>query len=178
KSSLLSWIAGVSHPLRIEGACLLSGVSVDALNDRERAATLGMLFQEQEGRLLSSRVEEEILLTARSLGRVGDRETERLQEVMAVVGLAPALLARSTHTLSPSERHCMALASVLAHRPRLLLLDEPDALLSDQRADALAQRLQRYTHHHAIATLTVTGRQCCARRFADRVLSLQRSEQV
>jgi iron(III) transport system ATP-binding protein len=101
------------------------------------------------------------------------RDTGRVAELLALVGLDPALTHRSPHQLSGGQQQRVALARALAPRPSLVLLDEPfsslDASLREETRQAVAEAL---TASGATAVL-VTHDQAEALSMADEVAVLR-----
>lgn len=120
KSSLLRCLAGVTRPdageLRVAGTPLSGQTHL--------VGTVGYLFQNPQRQLFENTVHEEVAFSLKRL-RLGDQEVRRLVEKALVACEAEQLSHRLPLSLSFGEQHRVALASVLAPQPRLLLLDEP-----------------------------------------------------
>ncbi len=98
---------------------------------RAVASRIGLLFQNPETQLLTSRVMDEIALGLRNLGWPLAHIEERVRSLLAALDLEP-LADRSPRTLSGGEMQRVALAAALAPEPRYLVLDEPTAHLDPQ----------------------------------------------
>jgi energy-coupling factor transport system ATP-binding protein len=116
KSTLLRAVAGLLRPT--SGRIRIAGV------DRARPGAVGLLFQNPERNLFERNVEDEIAFGLRRLGWRSRDVTARVRDVLARCGLEH-VRERSPLRLAFGEQHRVALASVLAPQPRLLLLDEP-----------------------------------------------------
>ncbi|MBB4855760.1 energy-coupling factor transport system ATP-binding protein [Mycobacteroides chelonae] len=128
--STLAWIAaGLTKPTT--GQCLLDGKPVS-----DQVGSVAICFQAARLQLLRSRVDYEIASAAGFSGR----DTARVIEALARVGLEPDLATRPIDQLSGGQMRRVVLAGLLARSPRALILDEPLAGL-DAEAQAGLLRL-------------------------------------
>ena len=156
KTTWLHFIAGLLTPTG--GQVRYGETEVNALSeaqrDRYRARTVGYVFQDFHLMPGYSALENVVL----GLGLAGVRGPQavmRAREVLGSLGLG-ARLHHSPRQLSTGERQRVALARAVAHRPALLLADEPTAHLDPSRgADAVA--LLRQTAAELGATLIVVS---------------------
>lgn len=143
KSTLLQHINGLLRPqsgtVRTAGFDL-NDHDVDLRALRRRAA---MAFQQPEDQIFEQFVGDEIAYGPRMLGYSG-KLADVVREAMHSAGLEfEAYRDRLTSTLSGGEKRRVALASVLAVQPDILLLDEPLAGLDPQAAADVIQLLNR-----------------------------------
>ncbi len=96
---------------------------------------------------------------------------DRVQELLEAVGL-PDRAAAFPETLSGGERQRIALARAMAHRPRLLLADEPTGSLDSVSGSRILDLLEELCAKHRIAMLLVTHSEE-ATRICDRCLRMQ-----
>ncbi len=156
KTTWLHFIAGLLTPSA--GQVRYGEAQVNALGeagrDSFRARTVGYVFQDFHLMPGYSALEN-VLLGLGLAGLRGAQATTRAKEVLGQLGLGKRL----NHTprqLSTGERQRVALARAVAHRPALLLADEPTAHLDPSRgADAVA--LLRQTAGELGATLIVVS---------------------
>jgi cell division transport system ATP-binding protein len=128
KSTLLRLVTGEERPTR--GSVLVDGVEVGALGGRGLARlrrSLGVL--PQDGHLLGDRTAlGNVTFVLRALGMGRAEARERALAALVEVGLGPARNALPQE-LAAGERRRVLLARALAPQPRLLLVDEPTAML-------------------------------------------------
>ena len=156
KTTLLHFMAGLLRPAR--GEVRYGDVLVNALNesgrDRFRAATVGYVFQDFHLMHGYSALEN-VLLGLGLAGIRGPAARTRAAEVLTQLGLGRRLR-HSPRQLSTGERQRVALARAVAHRPALLLADEPTAHLDPSRGGE-AVALLRHTAQELGATLVVVS---------------------
>ena len=139
KSTLLNLIAGLDVPTA--GDILLDGRPTRNLTSHEwttiRRETIGIVFQAFH-LVHGLTAEENIALPLMLRGDDGRDMARRVDEVLAMVGMSHRRHHRPGE-LSGGEQQRVAIARALAHRPRLLLADEPTGNLdSHQGADIMA----------------------------------------
>ena len=170
KSTLLRLVTGEERPTR--GTVLVDGTEVGALGARGLARlrrSLGVLCQ--DGHLLPDRTAlGNLTFVLRALGTGSAAARERALAALVEVGLGPARNALP-HELAAGERRRVLLARALATRPRLLLADEPTAML-DAPASSTVTTLLRSLPLRGTTCLVATQSVELARALDGRVLQL------
>ena len=139
KSTLLRAINGlVPH---FYGGTMSGRVTVDGIDTRATSASqlahlVGCVFQDPEAQLVTSTVFEEVVFGLENLGVASELLALRAHESLAAMGVAH-LAERSTRGLSGGEAQRVAIAAVLAMRPKVLVLDEPTSQLDPAAAESL-----------------------------------------
>ena len=157
KSTLLGLFNGLTHPdegiVRVNGVDTLEAPSRGSKGAGARSNSqgafegVGMLFAQPEAQLIMPTVAEDIDLSLRRAAAVegsalsGERRLERIRELLRERGLEH-LENQSVFTLSGGEKQLVALTSVLAARPQILLLDEPTTLLDLRNRARLLKHLE------------------------------------
>lgn len=157
KSTLLGLFNGLTHPdegiVRVNGVDTLEAPSRDSKGAGARGNSqgafegVGMLFAQPEAQLIMPTVAEDIDLSLRRAAAVegsalsGEQRLERIRELLRERGLEH-LENQSVFTLSGGEKQLVALTSVLAARPQILLLDEPTTLLDLRNRARLLKHLE------------------------------------
>jgi energy-coupling factor transport system ATP-binding protein len=110
----------------VEGTASVAGKDVKLAPLSELAGEIALVFANPFNQISGARftVREEIAFGLENLGLPRDQMLARVDETMALTGLM-ALAERSPYALSGGQQQRLAIASVLAMRPRVLVLDEP-----------------------------------------------------
>jgi energy-coupling factor transport system ATP-binding protein len=142
KSTLLQVIKGLDEPEA--GQVLLDGTGPDDATHRDLRREVGLVFQTPELQLFATSAREDVAFGPRRLGWGEAEVSAAVDEALHLVGLPPGEFGgRHPYALSGGEQRRLALAGVLAMRPRLLLLDEPFVSLDPATRRELARILAR-----------------------------------
>jgi len=154
----------------LHGAVILSGRSIAHSQVRELAGDIGMVFQDFESQLFSTTVAHEVAFAMERVGMPPDQINARLIAALEAVGLR-GFEARDPTTLSGGQKQRLAIASVLALRPRVVVLDEPTTDL-DPEGRAEVFNLIRRLREEGIS-LIVIEHEAEELRQCDRVIILR-----
>jgi cobalt/nickel transport system ATP-binding protein len=127
KTTLMLHLNGL---LAGEGSLDVAGIRAGDV--RALRAAVGLVFQDPDDQLFMPTVEEDVAFGPLNLGLGRHEVAARVAAALAAVRMAH-VAERAPHQLSLGQRRRVAIATVLAMRPRLLVLDEPSANL-DPRA--------------------------------------------
>jgi energy-coupling factor transporter ATP-binding protein EcfA2 len=137
KSTLLRALAGLVphfHGGRFSGCVRVAGIDTRRARPAMLAGTTAAVFQDPEDQVVMALVRNEVAFGLENLGVPSAEIWPRTEEALDAVG-AFHLAERRTAELSGGELQRVCLASALALRPRLLLLDEPTSQLDPDAAE-------------------------------------------
>ena len=122
KSTLVRHFNGLLRPT--EGTVRIDGRDIAGERVARLAATVGLVFQDPDRQIFAGKVRAEVAFGPRNLGLRGAELDRRVAEALEVVGLAGAA-DQNPYDLGHSRRKLLAIASVLAMRTPIVVLDEP-----------------------------------------------------
>jgi energy-coupling factor transporter ATP-binding protein EcfA2 len=168
KSTLLACIAGVTRP--DAGSVQVSGVDV-ARRGVELFGRVGYLFQNPQRQLFENTVHDEVAFSLKRLRLPAAAVGERVAEALDVCEVGH-LASRLPLSLSFGEQHRVALASVIATRAPVLLLDEPFSGLDLGQRRRLLRILAHLGERHGTTILIASHDPLPDLGWPDRVLTL------
>ena len=137
KSTLLRVFNGLVphfHGGRLEGRADVMGMDVSRTPTRKLARSVGFVFQDPELQTVYGVVDREVGFGPENIALPRREIAGRVEEALHIVGI-DHLRGRLVRTLSGGERQRVALASALAMRPGLVVLDEPTSQLDPRGAE-------------------------------------------
>ena len=177
KSTLALCLQGLIPRLikgEFRGRIEVDGVLTATCRPRQLAGRVGILLQDFEAQLFSTRVDQEVAFGPENLGLPREELRRRVAECLALVGL-DGLDDRDPATLSGGQRQLLALAAVLSLAPKLLVLDEPTTDLDPVRVEELLATLDRLSRTRDF-TLVFLGEDLRLARFCSRIVLLARGK--
>ncbi|MGO4256192.1 energy-coupling factor ABC transporter ATP-binding protein [Marmoricola sp. RAF53] len=123
------------------GSVAVSGLPVTRKNLREIRRRVGIVFQDPDDQLFSATVRDDVAFGPHNLGLRGAELDARVRSALEKVGMA-GYADRPPHHLSFGQRRRVAVATVLAMEPEILVLDEPSSNLDPASRRELADILR------------------------------------
>ena len=155
----------------IRGDVIVLGRNTKEHTVADLAAHVGLVFQNPEEQLFHMRVEDEVAFGPENLGLPREEIGQRVTWALQVVGLED-LRHRSPLTLSGGEKQRVAIAAVLAMRPRILVLDEPTASLDPRGAAEVFATLRELRRKMPLTIVMATQNSEWVAEQADRLVVL------
>jgi energy-coupling factor transporter ATP-binding protein EcfA2 len=156
------------------GRIEVDGVDTLTARPREMAGRVGILLQDFEAQIFSTRVDQEVAFGPENLELPREELKRRVRECLALTGLA-GLDDRDPATLSGGQKQLLALAAVLALSPKLLVLDELTTDLDPLRVEELLATLDHLSRSRDL-TLVLLGEDLRLARLCSRIVLLQSGE--
>ncbi|MEM1946646.1 MAG: ABC transporter ATP-binding protein [Candidatus Caldarchaeum sp.] len=110
------------------GKVVVDGLEVDRTPTYVLSQHVGMVFQNPQNQLFSLSVESDVAFPLENLGLPREEIRERVDEALSIMNIEH-LRDRSPFELSGGQQQRVAIASILAMRPRIIVMDEPTSCL-------------------------------------------------
>ena len=170
KSTLIQHLNGLIKPT--SGDIKYQGVSIysQGYKLKDLRSKVGLVFQYPEYQLFEETCYKDIAFGPRNMGLDEAEIDRRVHEAANFVGLDEALLQRSPFELSGGQKRRVAVAGVMAMKPRILVLDEPAAGLDPEGRDEILSEVKEYHKKTGTTVLLVSHSMEDIAKYADRVL--------
>ncbi|MGC8621989.1 MAG: ABC transporter ATP-binding protein, partial [Caldisphaera sp.] len=135
KTTMAKIMAGILKPT--EGQLIIDGKDVTRTKIKNIASRVGYIFQNPDHQLFEQTIAEEISYGPKNLGIKGDELIRRVTKSMEIVGLPESYTKENPFTLSKGWRQKVAIASILAMEPDVIIVDEPTTGQDFPQADKI-----------------------------------------
>lgn len=174
KSTLIQQLNGLLLPEA--GELMVLGRSVADKGYREQLwQKVGLVFQFPEQQLFEGTVYDELAYGLKNMGLAKGEIDRRVKEALLGVGIEPAgMMGQSPFSLSGGMRRRVAVASILAMEPEILVLDEPTAGLDPEGSSQILETVKRLQREKGITVILVSH---CLNElilFSDRIAVLEK----
>jgi len=170
KTTLAKHLVGLLTPAG--GKIMIGGRDRATLHPAETAHEVGYVFQNPDHQIFAATVADEVAFGPRNFSLDDDEVARRSEEVLRAVNLTGER-DRDPFLLSKGERQRLAVASVLALRPRMLILDEPTTGL-DYREQRRMMALIGDLNRAGIAIVMITHTPWLVAEYARRVVLMRK----
>lgn len=175
KSTLFQLFNGLLQST--SGTVTVKSLPTQKENLQEIRRSIGMVFQDPDDQLFNSSVRQEIAYGLMNMRISGQALEDAIAWALEVVGMKD-YEAKSPHNLSGGEKKRIALASVVAMKPEVLVLDEPTAALDPRGVSKLIKLLNAINRDLGITLIFATHDVDIVPLLADRVYLLSKGEIV
>ena len=178
KSTFIQHLNGLLKPT--EGTVFFDGEDIHRSKEATRDVrfSVGLVFQYPEYQLFEETVRKDIAFGPKNMKLSGEEVEARVKEAAHFVGLSDDLLECSPLELSGGQKRRIAIAGVIAMRPKVLILDEPTAGLDPAGCRDILQNILDYRRETGSSVLIVTHSMDDAARIADRLVVFNRGHIV
>ena len=180
KSTLARVLTGLIPqviPAEISGTVQVAGLDVSAHTPAEISASVGTVFQDPSTHLFHLRVADEVAFGPQNLDLPPEEVQSRTLWAMEALGLMD-LADRKPSDLSGGQKQRLAIASALAMRPQVLVLDEPTASLDVPGTQSVVAALEELRRKFGLTIVLMEHRLAEVRNLADKVLVLDQGRVV
>lgn len=177
KTTFVQHLNGLLKPT--EGRVVVDGTDitekgVSLLNVRKK---VGLVFQYPEYQLFEETVAKDVAFGPKNMGLTKEEIDERVRWAIAQVGLDyEAVAASSPFELSGGQMRRVAIAGVLAMRPKVLILDEPTAGLDPRGRRAILDMIRRLHAENRMTVIMVSHNMDDIATLATRLLVMSKGE--
>ncbi len=176
KSTLIQHFNGLLQPHG--GKVFVDGKDIWAKgnkkNIRQVRFAVGLCFQYPEYQIFEDTVYKEIAFGPKQMG-LDDKEIDRrIRESIQYVGVSPDILEKSPFDLSGGQKRRVAIASIIAMEPRVLILDEPCAGLDPKGRDTILDLIKNYQRQKGNTVLFVSHSMEDVAKICSRVLVMNK----
>lgn len=170
KSTLIQHLNGLLGPT--SGKIYLEGRDIweDKKEIRKVRFTVGMVFQYPEYQLFEATVFKDIAFGPTNMGLSEEEIKNCVYEAMDFVGLDRSYAEKNPFALSGGQKRRVAIAGVIAMRPKVLILDEPTAGLDPKGRDLILHQIKAYYEQTGSTILLVSHSMEDIAKFAKKVL--------
>ena len=145
---------------------------------RELRNRVGLVFQYPEHQLFETTIFDDVCFGPKNQG-LSQKECEaRAKEALDLVGFPDKYYKQSPFELSGGQKRRVAIAGVLAMRPKVLVLDEPTAGLDPKGRDEILDQVERLHKETGMTVILVSHSMEDVARYVERIIVMNRGEKM
>jgi len=161
----------------MEGSVKVAGLDTKENPIMKLAQHVGLIFQNPDNQIFALTVEKDIAFGLENLGIQKDEIYREIEWAVETTGLQQ-LRKRATHELSGGQKQRLTIASVLAMRPDIIVMDEPTSFLDPVGAEHIFSVLNHLNKELGITIILIEHRMDLAAKYVDRMIVLNEGRVV
>ena len=180
KTTLASLFSGaIPHHYSGEllGSVKIAGQDTKNLALTNIACLIGSVIQDIDAQMVAANVEDEILFGLENFGVPHDEIPNRIASSLETVGISD-LRNRDLDTLSGGQKQKVAIAAILALKPKVLVLDEPTCALDPVSSRMIFSILQNLNKKFGITIVVIEQKVALLSEYCERLIVLSKGELV
>ena len=178
KSTMIQHLNGLIKAT--DGVLYYKGENIYAekYNMRELRNNVGLVFQYPEHQLFEIDVLSDVCFGPKNQGLTEEECKKRAMEALELVGLPEKYYDRSPFDLSGGQKRRVAIAGVLAMRPKVLVLDEPTAGLDPKGRDEILDQIAHLQKESNLTVILVSHSMEDIAKYVDRIVVMNRGDKM
>jgi cobalt/nickel transport system ATP-binding protein len=174
KSTLLEHLNGILLPSN--GNILLNGERISKNNVEKLRRAVGLVFQDADSQLIAPTVLDDVMFGILNNGIPLEEAKASAEWALNLVGFNEAK--KIPHYLSGGEKRLVAIAGIVAMKPKIIVVDEPTSDLDPVNAEKIELLLSKLRDTLGLSVVISTHDMDLAARIADRVYLLKKGSVV
>jgi energy-coupling factor transport system ATP-binding protein len=170
KTTLSKCLNGLLKPTR--GSVIVDGLDSKNTPIVQMVRRVGYVFQNPDHQLFNSNCWEEIAYGPRNIELPENEVKERVEEAAKVVGLQEGYFGEHPFFLTKGMRQRVAIASILALRPKVIIVDEPTTGQDAQQSIEIMEFLKDLNENHGHTIIIITHDMPIVARYAHRTVAM------
>ena len=178
KSTLIQHLNGLMKAT--SGKILYEGQDVygEGYDMRALRGQVGLVFQYPEHQLFEVDVISDVCFGPKNQGLSSEECEQRAREALDLVGFPEKYYRQSPFELSGGQKRRVAIAGVLAMKPKVLVLDEPTAGLDPKGRDEILDQVERLHKETGMTVVLVSHSMEDVARYVERIIVMNRGEKM
>lgn len=178
KSTLIQHLNGLIRAT--SGTILYDGENIygDGYDMKRLRGQVGLVFQYPEHQLFEVDVMTDVCFGPKNQGLSREECEKRAEEALKLVGFPEKYYRQSPFELSGGQKRRVAIAGILAMRPRVLVLDEPTAGLDPKGRDEILDQIQSLHRETGMTVILVSHSMEDIAKYVDRIVVMNKGEKM
>lgn len=178
KSTLIQHLNGLMKAT--SGDILYDGQSIyaEGYDMRKLRSQVGLVFQYPEQQLFEVDVISDVCFGPKNQGLSEEESEKNAREALELVGFPEKYYKQSPFELSGGQKRRVAIAGVLAMKPKVLILDEPTAGLDPKGRDEILDQIAKLHKETGMTVVLVSHSMEDVARYVDRIIVMNKGEKM